>query len=61
MKNTRKLQFAAELMEEVQEDTTTERVEKELQAMRSTMDELRHLCLIERVNEVSDGMKESAD
>lgn len=49
MENTRKLQFAAELLEEVQEDTDKTKVEVECAAMRGTISEMRHLCLQERV------------
>lgn len=58
MENTRKLQFAAELMEEVQEDTDDNRVNRELQAMRQTMDEMRHRCLMERIERVSEEKEE---
>lgn len=52
MKNTRKLQFAAELLEEVENNTDTAKIEVECKAMRGTISELRHLCLQERVEKV---------
>ncbi len=56
MKNTRKLQFAAELIEEVQEDTDDSKIEVECEAMRGTISELRHRCLQERIQrEVDEG------
>lgn len=62
MENTRKLQFAAELLEDVMEDTDTAKVEVECQAMRGTISELRHLCLQERVkNHMEENKAEASD